>query len=373
MHKSRLVFTALILLSALLVLTFEPGAAQTADVSDSLWAIVMPSAAALEVDMGAVRISTTRDSVVTTFLTNTGPADIRIDSMYFEGADAGVFALVSRIPPFIIPENGTEAVEFRFSPLEVGERSAEIVIHTQVDTLRRSIRGEGIQPQLKGEATLAVDTIRARTGEIVEIPLYLRNQKDLVTAGVTGFEAELRFNRTLLAPVDATPEGEIFGSDRVIRFTDLPIQPDEEGVVARPRFMAMLGDADGTPLRLENAAAIGGAATVAQIPGYLLLTNVCREGGTRLYSDTGRILLRQNRPNPFNAMTVIEYEVIENGPTRLFVMDLLGRVVAVLVDGAVQPGRYTATFDAVSLASGTYLYILQTPTRRLLRLMEVVK
>ncbi len=75
----------------------------------------------------------------------------------------------------------------------------------------------------------------------------------------------------------------------------------------------------------------------------------------------------------FNSTTVIEYEVIEKGPTSLSVMDILGRTAAALVDGIVDAGRYSVSFDASAISSGTYLYVLHIPTQRFHKLREGVK
>ena len=83
--------------------------------------------------------------------------------------------------------------------------------------------------------------------------------------------------------------------------------------------------------------------------------------------------LAPNYPNPFNPATAITYAVPTAGRVRLAVYDLLGREVAVLVDGLRQPGTHTATFDAGDLASGTYLYRLETPIGTLTRTMDLVK
>jgi hypothetical protein len=66
-------------------------------------------------------------------------------------------------------------------------------------------------------------------------------------------------------------------------------------------------------------------------------------------------LLRQNYPNPFNPATSICYELPENSFVFLKVYDLLGREVAVLVEGIRGRGSYTVRWDATGLPSGVYL------------------
>ena len=72
--------------------------------------------------------------------------------------------------------------------------------------------------------------------------------------------------------------------------------------------------------------------------------------------------LLQNYPNPFNASTKIQFTnpVGTYGRTSLRVYDLLGREVATLVNEVMQPGEYQRTFDGTALASGLYVYRLQS-------------
>ena len=58
-----------------------------------------------------------------------------------------------------------------------------------------------------------------------------------------------------------------------------------------------------------------------------------------------------------NAAT-IRYGLAEEGPIRLTVYDVLGRRVAVLLDGVQTPGRHTVRFEASHLSSGLYFFIL---------------
>jgi beta-N-acetylhexosaminidase len=64
-----------------------------------------------------------------------------------------------------------------------------------------------------------------------------------------------------------------------------------------------------------------------------------------------------NYPNPFNPTTTIGFGVAGSEWTKvtLIVYDLLGRVVAVLVNTPMLPGKYTIGFDASGMASGMYL------------------
>jgi hypothetical protein len=79
--------------------------------------------------------------------------------------------------------------------------------------------------------------------------------------------------------------------------------------------------------------------------------------------------LKQNYPNPFNPTTTIEYGVPVNAEVQLTVFNMLGQSVATLVSEKKSPGVYTVSFDASSLSSGIYIYVLKagnfTETRKL--------
>ena len=68
--------------------------------------------------------------------------------------------------------------------------------------------------------------------------------------------------------------------------------------------------------------------------------------------------LSQNYPNPFNPATKITYSIPNELQVNLKIYDVMGREVAVLVNGRQQAGTYEVNFNAASLASGTYFYKL---------------
>lgn len=87
--------------------------------------------------------------------------------------------------------------------------------------------------------------------------------------------------------------------------------------------------------------------------------------------------LDQNYPNPFNGNTYIPVTIGDAGDVNLTVYDLMGRKVAVLMDGRMPSGTYNVPFSAktatTSLASGVYFYRLQTPVGQQVRQMILVK
>jgi hypothetical protein len=66
--------------------------------------------------------------------------------------------------------------------------------------------------------------------------------------------------------------------------------------------------------------------------------------------------LAQNFPNPFNPSTVIQYGLPHAATVRLDIFNVLGELVATLVDEPQKSGYHEVRFDAAGLASGIYFY-----------------
>lgn len=83
--------------------------------------------------------------------------------------------------------------------------------------------------------------------------------------------------------------------------------------------------------------------------------------------------LSQNYPNPFNPSTKIRFQLGAAGQTSLRVYDVMGREVRVLVNEHLEAGVYTVSFDASSLPSGTYIYVLTSGSYRQANKMILMK
>ena len=87
----------------------------------------------------------------------------------------------------------------------------------------------------------------------------------------------------------------------------------------------------------------------------------------------GRLALKAISPDPVHDVATIEYELVENGPVRLTIADMLGGESVVLAEANGTPGRHVARLDASALPSGVYIVTLGTPTGRASALMQVVR
>lgn len=130
------------------------------------------------------------------------------------------------------------------------------------------------------------------------------------------------------------------------------IQPEQEGNVLR--------------FYIEASDSALGTFTIPSLAPMLTFSFV--EGETILFPPYKKAMLipvtfelYQNYPNPFNQGTIIRYDLTEPGEVTLKVHDVLGQLVATLIDGQLQAaGEYQIRFSNLSLASGVYFYALRT-------------
>ncbi|MEW6753107.1 MAG: fibronectin type III domain-containing protein [Candidatus Latescibacterota bacterium] len=202
--------------------------------------------------------------------------------------------------------------------------------------------------------------------------------------GVRGFGLRLEYDAASLHLLQARAAGPGF------------LAPEEAlaGVLQQESGRVSLGahllpgqQAGGTGLlAVVRLAAEPGAA-----PGAVRLAEVelVEQGGRRLAGSLpagglvvrplpARFALAPNVPNPFNPRTRIRFALPVEAPVRLRVHDVLGQVVAVLLDGDLPPGYHEVTWDGtatggVPAATGVYLCTLEAGAFRQVRKMLLVR
>ncbi|REL24955.1 T9SS C-terminal target domain-containing protein [Rhodohalobacter sp. SW132] len=128
--------------------------------------------------------------------------------------------------------------------------------------------------------------------------------------------------------------------------------------------------------QLDSAGEINFSITGddARVDYFILYS---QSGGTITDIEKNEIVegyeLQQNYPNPFNPTTQISFTLPQSGNVSLAVYNVIGQRVAVLANEVLQSGQHTYSFDASNLASGMYLYRLQTDNFSSVRKMMLIK
>jgi len=153
---------------------------------------------------------------------------------------------------------------------------------------------------------------------------------------------------------DDTPGEPLLDWRYVSIVPESPVSPADDDVITI--HMVMQGDT--IPASNVNATGTQPTAISAQyyhFSGDLLVVGVDNEP-----SLVNTFNIEQNYPNPFNPSTSIKYSLAEAGNVSLKVYDVLGEEVATLVNSTQNAGSYNVNFDASNLASGLYIYTIQT-------------
>jgi hypothetical protein len=81
----------------------------------------------------------------------------------------------------------------------------------------------------------------------------------------------------------------------------------------------------------------------------------------------------QNYPNPFNPTTTIKFALPASARVKVSIFNILGQRVAVLLDEMRPAGYHQIVFDASTISSGMYLYVVETKSNREIRKMLLIK
>ena len=135
-------------------------------------------------------------------------------------------------------------------------------------------------------------------------------------------------------------------------------------LTATPYSQDQLAGEEGISLTLNFTVVNGGTASAY---------NEGEIQNKRMNPVPKEFVLETAYPNPFNPETTIRFGVPERTNVRLSVYDMLGREVALLVDGLQDPGYYEIRFDASGLPSGAYLYRLDSSAGSFTRKMLFLK
>ncbi|MEP7146555.1 MAG: T9SS type A sorting domain-containing protein [bacterium] len=103
---------------------------------------------------------------------------------------------------------------------------------------------------------------------------------------------------------------------------------------------------------------------VFEVNGHYLKSNWNYESLTNLRNNPDakafyKSELKQNFPNPFNPLTIINYECSVTGLVRIKVYDVIGQEISTLVNENKVEGKYQVEFDGSDFSNGIYFYRME--------------
>jgi hypothetical protein len=89
-------------------------------------------------------------------------------------------------------------------------------------------------------------------------------------------------------------------------------------------------------------------------------------------------VLFQNSPNPFTELTRIRYHLAKRGDVSLKIYNVSGQLVRTVVDGSLDPGRYTFDWDCRNdrsrrVAPGAYFCRMSAPGYEMTKKILLIK
>jgi len=336
-------------------------------------------------EFNPVEIGEFTDSIIVSSFLNKRVENIEIDSIYIEYPNRNLFSLLEVGSQSQLSTDEKLEMTIRFAPEVVKRRAATVVLEHNGNNspAMYSVLGQGFVPRYD-TASIELEINRAMPGEVAKLELFLSNFSQAgISSSIYGLKTRLYFNPTILLPL-----GNVIGSDykNDRKYIDVEfVFPDDFETLSQSterikigefEFSAALGNDTSSIISTSGTIPMGkGRLSIDEANVHFGVDGVCIDGGEpRLFFDSGFAFgLAQNFPNPASKSTSISFETIEKGRTKLTVRDFMGRVVNELVNEILPLGHHTVVLDLEDYSPGTYFYILETPSQKTTRRLDVVK
>jgi hypothetical protein len=202
----------------------------------------------------------------------------------------------------------------------------------------------------------------------VEITVAASVANGEISALPSSARISLRYNATMLIPIETTPNGVIDGQDRVLDL-DVPLHGTR---VVRLFFRAVLGNDSITTLALQASPSVNDVH-LELVNGWFANRSFCHAIGPRLFDPFLLPTALRIAPNPVQGTSVVDLETDEHDPVQATVLDAAGNEVLDLGMPRWQGGKAAWDLHATDLPSGVYRVVVRTPNRRRTETMTVVR
>ncbi len=230
----------------------------------------------------------------------------------------------------------------------------------------------------KAYAELYMPDTCVNTGDRFNLPLLMRDISYLDLSGNYKYRAKIRFNKNVLLPLAPTPDCITEGDYCTVTLegdrTNAQVYSDGGLVLDWLHFIALLGDTDNIKIEIRSFEWLDGMESdVKTNDSHFCISNICPAGGKRFYHQGGKVDIINVFPNPAEDVLNINYEVVGDGYTEMYITDMPGRRVKTLVEGSLLPGRYELKTDIKDLPGGSYILTLRTASAIIARRLELIR
>jgi hypothetical protein len=218
----------------------------------------------------------------------------------------------------------------------------------------------------EGSNLVRADSISAKVGDTVDINLFYYSGSLEYDCKLSDFTAKIRINRSVLYPIGEGFDIEIEGNDKILTFH----HADKPGNLFRA--VVAMGNQERAPIIIDELEWHCTGQKQNLQHGEIYVNDLCQYDTTRLFQDTDEFLVTLPMPHPVSGTAMVGVNLIENAPSEIILMDLLGNKVKTVAkfSGAISTEVPLETSD---LAPGTYFFILKTKNRVLSRPIQIVK
>ena len=267
------------------------------------------------------------------------------------------FKLIGNPLPLTIAPQGIAEIEVQYLPVDTNQVVDTMELKGSPCDVVRNIRLTG--NAISAGLTVQVPNTEGYPGDEIEIPIILKDARNVVQAGVNSLDGTLSFNPSILYPKGyaITAINDTLASINVM---NISINNPAGTPAVRIPFVAMLGNAEECVVRLEQVIPQGGSATITKFNGNFTLLGLCREGGTRLIHDNTLTYLLKVMPNPSDGEVEIAVSVIEVGVSTLKIYNANGTMME--EHHFTTLGNKKVTIDTKAYGNGLYFIMLHTPS-----------
>lgn len=221
-------------------------------------------------------------------------------------------------------------------------------------------------------ATIEVDTVVSQTSQLISVPVFVKNITNFDRTSVRSVTAHFSVNGTILSPTNSVVNP-ILADDGTLSFSaQIPI-PATDGIATTLTFTTAWGNDTASFIRIDSLM-FTDTLTFKTIPGAVLLSDICRQGGdarlVKLGAQSAGVVVG---PNPAQDIADVRIGVAEAGQTTVELFDLTGTRVSTIIHAHLRPGIWSYVLDTSVLPAGPYIIVLTTPTETLTRRLEVVR